>query len=145
MATPDREWDPDESLTSLQSTLEEMLIRLEEVESVMIATKQSTSHAKENIDAILSKKDQIYKMCKKIDDLEYFIDIVENNLSALTKQVETAEKELGISDNRIASLLKNVLFRTKSTQKEEQQGTNQPFVPIEVFRTEDFFKNSENQ
>lgn len=137
-----------------------MLIRLDEVESVMISvchqifpqknlifkvqivfqTKQSTTNAKENIEVILSKKDQIYKLCKRIDDLEYFIDIVDNQLTNLTQKVEKAEKDLGISGNRITTLLKNVLFRSKSTRNDELQG----FVPIETFRTEDFFKSSDN-
>lgn len=77
--------------------------------------------------------------------MEYFIDIVDNNLTGLTKQVEIAEKDIGISDNSIKSMLKSVLFRAKSSHSDEKVSTaNNPFVPLEVFRTEDFFKNSEN-
>lgn len=108
-------------------------------------TKQSTSNAKENIETILSKKDQLYKLCKRVDDLEYFIDIVDNQLTVLTKQVETAEKDLGISDNRITSLLRNVLFRAKpAINRNNEQGSSKSFVPVEIFRTEDFFKTPEN-
>lgn len=79
-------------------------------------------------------------MCKRIDDLEHFLDIVDNQLIDLEKQVVTAEDDLGISGNKITSLLKNVFFKRGSGQSNSRS----KFGPLEIFHTEDYIDCTNN-
>lgn len=100
----------------LQNFTEEILTRLEEFENTLIVTKELTFESKTNIIQIASQKEDLFKLCKRIDDLERFIDITEKEIMSIESVVNVAEEELGFKEDKKLSFLFKKLFNKHSKQ-----------------------------
>lgn len=98
-----------------------------------------------NIPEIYARKEGFQNLCKQIDDLERFVNIVNNNLTTLEANVSEAEEKLGVNELGIKGLLKPI-FSSMSKKKittdidtlAAEQRAN-PYEPPEIFRTSDYF------
>ncbi|XP_058460587.1 biogenesis of lysosome-related organelles complex 1 subunit 4-like [Malaya genurostris] len=126
----------------ISSRIDEMLLRLEEFESLLVLVKEESAvTVQQNIPKILSLKPELDKLCERLDQLEKFVSMVTKNLDAVERQVQIAEEELDIPDKTINVLLKSLNIFGKSKQVERQTNRNASGLyeaPV-IFKTENYF------
>uniref|UniRef100_T1H2A9 Uncharacterized protein n=1 Tax=Megaselia scalaris TaxID=36166 RepID=T1H2A9_MEGSC len=94
---------------------------------------------------ILEFKSNFQNLCNRIDNLEKFVNNVNENVNKLEIAVETAEQELGVTDYSLKGLLRKPIFsKQRSSPTEEREiksnlNENGEFVRPDIFKTEDFF------
>lgn len=91
----------------------------------------------------MNSQDDFNKLCKRIDDLEAFIGLVNQNLDTIEKDVVEAEEELGINDVGIKGFLKPIFGKAKKDRRSvgDDGSGNAPkeYVPPVIFDTKSFF------
>lgn len=133
-------------LSQLQTHTNELLIRLEEFEALATSVEKDASDAQQNVQSLVSRKEELLQLCKRIDKIEHFIEIVDQNVSSVARQVEIAAEELGLSDgSTISSLFKSVFTRNRQQKKETNCDASGNFVPAAIFKTSDFFEGQEDE
>lgn len=95
-----------------------------------------------NIPKILECRKEFTELCKKIDSLENFLAIVNQNLTHVEEQVIIAEEELGINDTGIKGFLKPLFGKTKSENDIVNKNPEKNFIPVEIFNVNDYFPSS---
>lgn|SRR5690349_9180008 len=127
----------------MNSTIENMQTRVAEIENVFIPTIRHDSEVtKDNLSQILQFKDQFDDICSRIDNLESLVSRAKVDLEKLEQQMEIAEDELRIPDKNLSStFLKSInTFLKPQTFPPATNLTNGVYVPLEIFKTEDFFE-----
>lgn len=94
-----------------------------------------------------SQKD-FNKLCKRIDDLEAFIGLVNQNLETIEKDVVEAEEELGINDIGLKGFLKPIFGKAKKDRRSVGDDAGSPplvYVPPVIFDTKSFFGSNSGE
>lgn len=92
-----------------------MLVRLEEFENIVSAAKEVSTEATSNIAKIVAQKEELYRLCKRIEDVERFIELMDRQVTTAEHVVNVAEAELGISESlRLSSMFKNMFKKSPS-------------------------------
>lgn len=111
----------------LQTFTEEMLTRLEEFENILTSTQNSADEAKSNITKIADQKEDLYRLCKRIDDVERLVEVMDHDLATMERVVSVAEDELDITEGkRITSLFRNMFKKSPSASNVNADGIFQP-------------------
>lgn len=90
----------------------------------------------------MNSQNDFNKLCKRIDDLEAFIGLVNQNLDTIEKDVVGAEEELGINDIGIKGFLKPIFGKAKKDRRsvgDEAGSAPLEYVPPAIFDTKSFF------
>lgn len=88
------------------------------------------------------------KLCERIDELEGFIGLVNQNLDTIEKDVVEAEEELGINDIGLKGFLKPIFGKTKKDRRsvgDDAGSAPREYVPPEIFETKTFFGASNTE
>lgn len=91
----------------------------------------------------------MYALCRRIDQLERFIHVIDQNMNKVEQQIVIAQGELGISEPGIGTLFKSVLFGRVGRGGGSGRGSGSnldekgEFVPVEILDTASFFKPPE--
>ncbi|EAT34266.1 AAEL013472-PA [Aedes aegypti] len=126
----------------ISSSIDEMLLRMEEFENLLGMVKEESSVAvQQNIPKIAAMKPEFDSLCDRLDALERFVAMVSKNLDAVERQVQIAEEELDIPDKTINVLLKslNIFGKPKPTERQTNRNANGMYEPTKVFKTENYF------
>lgn len=94
-----------------------------------------------NLPKTFACEEEFNKLCNRIDDLEAFVEIVTKNMNTLEEHVKQAEEDLGVNDRGIKGLLKPIFGKAKNVT-EASQNPDKIYVPLEIFKTSDYFPNS---
>lgn len=124
------------------TSIEEMLLRMEEFENILERVKEESSiAAQQTIPRIAAMKPEFDSLCDRLDALERFVTMVSKNLDVVERQVQIAEEELDIPDKTINVLLKslNIFGKPKQTEKQTNRNANGMYDPPAIFKTENYF------
>ncbi|XP_065090134.1 uncharacterized protein LOC135711266 [Ochlerotatus camptorhynchus] len=124
------------------TSIEEMLLRMEEFENILELVKEESSLAvQQNIPRIAAMKPEFDSLCDRLDALERFVAMVSKNLDVVERQVQIAEEELDIPDKTINVLLKslNIFGKPKPTEKQTNRNANGMYDPPAIFKTDNYF------
>ncbi|KAF7998356.1 hypothetical protein HCN44_009754 [Aphidius gifuensis] len=140
----------------IHETIEEMLARLEEFESIVGMVQNLRAEcAYEHLVKLRSAESELMTIFKRIDALENIVAKASVDLSNLEAAVDTAENELGgystVSDRLFGILKPLSLFKSKSqdnststaststASSSSQLPRRDPFKSPMIYRTEDAF------
>lgn len=120
-----------------------MMARLEEFESVLNIVQSD----KKTLESTLPQSDGFYNnlqsLSKKIDDLQKFVKVVDENVTRLENHVDVAAAELGFDDSGIKGFLKPIFGNNKpKSDVVSNLDENQKYVPPAIFKTSDYFPSS---
>ncbi|KAF5278133.1 hypothetical protein FQR65_LT03649 [Abscondita terminalis] len=134
----------EEKLSPIHQSIDDMLTRLEEFETLLTIVQQERCNAigltgslTQSIDCFGSLKE----LCDRIDRLEALIEHIKSNIDAVERKIEAAEEHYGLTDS--TSKIKNLLsplFKKNVVVKEPSVTGD-----IEVFSTDDYFLKSDEE
>ncbi|CAD6208194.1 GSCOCG00010447001-RA-CDS [Cotesia congregata] len=139
---------PNQTL-KIHESIEEMMIRLEEFESIVGMVQNLRAECTfEHLVRFRSVNPQLMELCKRIDALEHVVARANIDLTNLEAAVDTAEVELGVSttvSDRLLGIFNPLsLFKSKSETLGTTLGATSRIEPsIElppIFRTKDAFQ-----
>lgn len=79
-----------------------MLVRLEEFEAMITMVQQERCSAiglTGSLTETIDFKEELNKLCRRIDTVESIVGHIKSNLDSLEQKVEVAENHYGIKDN----------------------------------------------
>ncbi|XP_055912460.1 biogenesis of lysosome-related organelles complex 1 subunit 4 [Eupeodes corollae] len=132
----------EKEINPLCLSIEETLTRLDEFETLLTSVKIETNSTMENnVVPLLAFKENFQNLCERIDKLENFIDVVNENVNSVEKSIEIAEEELGVTDYSLKGLLFKPLFsRAKNIDGEIRSNLkDDEFQKVALFNTSDYF------
>ncbi|KAK4877501.1 hypothetical protein RN001_010007 [Aquatica leii] len=134
----------EEKLVPIHQSVDDMLTRLEEFETLLTIVQQERCNAVGLTGSLTQSVDcfgDIKELCERIDRLEKLVEHIKSNVDTVERKIETAEEHYGLTDNtsKIKNLLiplfkKNVVVREPSNTEE-----------MEVFSTENYFKQTQDK
>ncbi|KAJ6643280.1 Biogenesis of lysosome-related organelles complex 1 subunit 4 [Pseudolycoriella hygida] len=144
-----RQADISKEINPVCTSIDEMLNRLEEFENLVANIKNDLAISMEQtIPDLMNSQDDFNKLCKRIDDLEAFIGLVNQNLDRIEKDVVDAEEELGINDVGIKGFLKPIFGKTKKDRRSVSDDAGNSalvYVPPVIFDTKSFFGSNNGE
>ncbi|TMW54214.1 hypothetical protein DOY81_000713 [Sarcophaga bullata] len=144
----------DKEINPICVSIEDMLTRLDELESLLVNVKGETNVIMEQYtSSILAFTPQFEILQQRINQLEHFIEVVNNNVDEVEKSIDIAEAELNVTDYSLKGLLfKPLLAKAKSvsdsnsttsSMEEPVASTNLKdgnFQSVPIFNTLEYFK-----
>ncbi|XP_050295470.1 biogenesis of lysosome-related organelles complex 1 subunit 4 [Anthonomus grandis grandis] len=123
-----------EKLEPVNKTVDDLLVRLEEFETMFSLIQPDIKDSKDILNSIISYKPEFDDLCDKIDSTEFMIAHIKTNLDTLEGKIEEAEAKMGISDaaSKVSSIL-TPLFK-KSVDRRPVN------TSVEQFKVEDYIK-----
>ncbi|XP_037934206.1 biogenesis of lysosome-related organelles complex 1 subunit 4 [Teleopsis dalmanni] len=144
--------NPEREINPICTNIEDMLTRLDEFETLLSNIKAETNSMLENhVSAILGFTEHFDALRSRIDNLEKFVEVVNNNVTAVENSLDIAEEELHVTDYSIKGLIiKPLLAKAKATTVAVEGGEQLPrsnlvngeFQKIPIFSTDKYFKAS---
>ncbi|KAM7358312.1 biogenesis of lysosome-related organelles complex 1 subunit 4 isoform 1-T3 [Cochliomyia hominivorax] len=144
----------DKEIDPICMSIEDMLTRLDELESLLVNVKGETNIIMDQYtNSILAFKLQFETLQQRIEQLEKFIEVVNKNVNDVEKSMDIAESELNISDYSIKGLLfKPLLAKAKSVTESNSQSPEEEsviasnlqdgkFQAVHIFNTSNFFNS----
>ncbi|XP_018563279.1 biogenesis of lysosome-related organelles complex 1 subunit 4 [Anoplophora glabripennis] len=121
-------------LQPINKSIEDMLARLEEFQTMVSFVKQDETDSNDILTSLPNYRNDLEDMFNKIDTMESLVIHMKNNLDKLEDDIEKAETELGCNDpkKKVTSIF-TPLFR-KNTEKK------QPTPSLGLFKVEDYFE-----
>ncbi|XP_057335214.1 biogenesis of lysosome-related organelles complex 1 subunit 4-like [Microplitis mediator] len=142
---------PNQTL-KIHDTIEEMMIRLEEFESIVGMVQNLRAECTfEHLVRFRSVNPQLLELCKRIDALEHVVARANIDLTNLEAAVDTAEIELGVSttvSDRLLGIFNPLsLFKYKSDSSAlvTTPRTDATIDLPPIFRTKDAFESQQKQ
>ncbi|XP_053957292.1 biogenesis of lysosome-related organelles complex 1 subunit 4 [Anastrepha ludens] len=145
--------DLDREINPICINIEDMLTRLDEFETLLSSVRAENNNILENhVGGIIAFSDHFHNLCKRIDKLEQFVDMVNTNVYEVEKSVDIAELELNVTDYSLKSLLiKPLLAKAKATalgsetveQSAQSNLKDGEFQSVPVFETNLHFGGSQ--
>lgn len=96
----------------------------------------------------MNSQNDFNKLCKRIDDLETFVGLVNQNLDTIEKDVVEAEEELGINDIGLKGFLKPIFGKAKKDRRsvgDDAGSAPLVYVPPVIFDTKSFFGGNNDE
>lgn len=89
----------------INETIDQMLVRLEEFQTMVILVQQEKCNS---LAELTESKSELLSLCEKIEALEQLIEHIKSNMYMLEGKIEAAESNLGLKDNttKIKTFLK---------------------------------------
>ena len=132
--------DLSNQMKSFHDTIEDVMMRLEEFQSIIEMVQSESSQCMEqHIPRLQDMQQEVINLCRRIDALEHVIAMANVNLTTLEAAVDNAEAELGISDRLFGML--NPLSFFKKAQEPMVPSKLPAFEPPTIYRSDDYFKN----
>ncbi|XP_075163477.1 biogenesis of lysosome-related organelles complex 1 subunit 4 [Haematobia irritans] len=127
-------------------TIEDMITRLDELESLLANVKGESNILIEHSSGILAFESSFHGLKQRIDRLETFINVVDSNVNDAEKSIEKAESELNITDYSIKGLIFKPLLAKTPSSMDTREPTPSPsnyseHQPIQIFQTSEYFKD----
>ncbi|XP_046736162.1 biogenesis of lysosome-related organelles complex 1 subunit 4 isoform X1 [Diprion similis] len=122
----------------LHNTIEDMMMRLEEFESIFgMVQSEGAECLNGQIPRVQVVRQELTSLCRRIDALEHVVGRANVTLVSLEAAVDAAEADLGVPDSLFSKL--NPLSFFKKVQ-EPATSTRMPiFNPPVLYKTEEFF------
>ncbi|XP_055847064.1 biogenesis of lysosome-related organelles complex 1 subunit 4 [Episyrphus balteatus] len=136
----------EKEINPLCLSIEETLTRLDEFETLLTNVKIETNSTMENhVVPLLAFQQNFQTLCERIDNLEKFVDVVNENVNSVERSIDIAEEELGVTDYSLKGLLFKPLFsRSKNIDGESRTNLkDDEFQKVEIFKTSQYFPTSE--
>ncbi|XP_047114203.1 biogenesis of lysosome-related organelles complex 1 subunit 4 isoform X2 [Schistocerca piceifrons] len=103
--------DVNKEISPVMETIEDMLTRLEEFESLMDMVRTDvTQSAVATVPDIVACKSELRTLCDRIDCLEALVTRVRRDLDTVESQLDTAEATVG-GEGVIRNMLKPLFFK----------------------------------
>ncbi|XP_047114204.1 biogenesis of lysosome-related organelles complex 1 subunit 4 isoform X3 [Schistocerca piceifrons] len=135
--------DVNKEISPVMETIEDMLTRLEEFESLMDMVRTDvTQSAVATVPDIVACKSELRTLCDRIDCLEALVTRVRRDLDTVESQLDTAEATVG-GEGVIRNMLKPLFFFKKSDPL-SRAASSPPYQPPEIFKTDDYFPKTED-
>ncbi|CAG2056259.1 unnamed protein product [Timema podura] len=100
-------------LAPAEETIEDILTRLEEFESLVDMVKNDPSYdLSQPVIDIAACKEELNALCERIDSLETFVGKVSRDMDVVESHLDAAKAEIGGSDETFKNMLKPLFFRT---------------------------------
>ncbi|XP_037819361.1 biogenesis of lysosome-related organelles complex 1 subunit 4 [Lucilia sericata] len=144
----------DKEINPICMSIEDMLTRLDELESLLVNVKGENNVIMDQYtNSILAFTPQFEVLKQRIDQLEHFVEVVNNNVDEVEKSIDIAEAELNVTDYSLKGLLfKPLLAKAKSVSESNAQSpvedpviaTNLKdgqFQAVPIFNTSDYFNS----
>ncbi|KAF2893265.1 hypothetical protein ILUMI_12909 [Ignelater luminosus] len=135
--------DLEKKLIPIHQSVDDMLTRLEEFETILLIVQQERCNAvglTGSLTQALDNFGELKELCDRIDALEKLIEHVKANIDTIERRIEAAEEHFGLTDN--TSKIKNLLIPLfkKSVVPKEPSVNNE----MEIFSTGDYFYKESN-
>ncbi|XP_072392839.1 biogenesis of lysosome-related organelles complex 1 subunit 4 [Diabrotica undecimpunctata] len=125
--------DMDSKLNSLNKSIDEMLTRLEEFQTMMSFVEQDRKDYNDILTSVPNYKDEFDILCNRIDTVDKLTTHIKSNLDVLENEIEKAESSLGCSEKTAkVTQIFTPLFKKNVDKKQSTQSS-------ELFKTEDYF------
>nr|CAD7461830.1 unnamed protein product [Timema tahoe] len=126
-------------LAPAEETIEDILTRLEEFESLVDMVKNDPSYdLSQPVIDIAACKEELNALCERIDSLETFVGKVSRDMDVVESHLDAAKAEIGGSDETFKNMLKPLFF--KKPDPAPPVPTKSPsYEPPKLFRTADYF------
>ncbi|CAH0546047.1 unnamed protein product [Brassicogethes aeneus] len=126
--------DVEQKLQPVLTSVDDMLARLEELETILTFAKQDRQESDKVMKSIARDlKQDVNDLCAKIDGIESLVGHITNNLDALEENICKYEHEMGVTDG---SSKVSQMFIPLFKKTPEKKSTNN----TEMFKTENYFK-----
>lgn len=120
-----------------------MMARLEEFESVLNIVQSDTKAFVSKLPQSEEFHNKLQSLSKKIDHLQKFVNVVDENVTSLEAHVNVAAAELGYDDSGIKGFLKPIFGNNKPKDDVVSNlDENQKYVPPKIYKTSDYFPSS---
>ncbi|XP_057664678.1 biogenesis of lysosome-related organelles complex 1 subunit 4 isoform X2 [Diorhabda carinulata] len=127
------EIDLESKLKPINKSVDDMLARLEEFETMMSFVIQDRKDYNDILTSVPNYKEEFDILCNKIDSVEKLTKHIKSNLDELEKEIEKAELSLGCTEKTAkVTQIFTPLFKKNVDKKSTSQST-------EFFKTEDYF------
>ncbi|XP_023713009.1 biogenesis of lysosome-related organelles complex 1 subunit 4 isoform X2 [Cryptotermes secundus] len=132
--------DLTKQLAPVEETIDDMLTRLEEFESLMEMVQTNGLHSLDgSVPNILLYKDRLRALCNRVDRLETFLNRVKHDLDVVESHMDAAEADVGNTNGKFKNILKPLFFK-----KPDKAVRSPVYEAPEIFRTSDFFLPDES-
>ncbi|XP_022910133.1 biogenesis of lysosome-related organelles complex 1 subunit 4 [Onthophagus taurus] len=128
----------EEKLKPIDQTIDNMLTRLEECETMIALVQQERCNSvglTGSLSQAVDNRAELKEMYKKINALEKLVDHVNNNVETLERKMDEAEKHFGISDSMLKSFFGPIFKKVGDAP----EGSASSSGSRDVFSTEDYF------
>ncbi|KAK5642988.1 hypothetical protein RI129_009155 [Pyrocoelia pectoralis] len=132
--------DLDQKLIPILQSVEDMLTRLEEFETLLTLVQQERCNAV-GLTGSLTKavgfSGDLKELCDRVDKLENLIEHIKSNIDSVERKIDAAEEQFGLTDNtaKIKNLLIPLFKKNVAIKEPVVVSGNER----EVFSTEDYF------
>ncbi|EEZ99861.2 Biogenesis of lysosome-related organelles complex 1 subunit 4-like Protein [Tribolium castaneum] len=126
--------DMDERLKPINKSIDDMLARLEEFQTMISFAKQERINATELVSSIQSSNESLNDLFQRIDSVEKLVQDVKSTLDNLEAVVEKAEEEVGVTESKTSKVANIFTPLFKKTSGKKQTGNSS-----QTFKTSDYF------
>uniref|UniRef100_D3TPQ4 Cappuccino n=1 Tax=Glossina morsitans morsitans TaxID=37546 RepID=D3TPQ4_GLOMM len=143
----------DKEVNPIYMNIEDMLARLDELETLLANVKAENNIIVDQYTSNIVGFAKEFRILKeRIDTLENFVGLVNNNVNEVEKSLDIAENELNITDYSLKGLIfKPFLSKSKSSNQVSLDSSieeniipsnikNNEFHPVQIFKTDNYFK-----
>ncbi|XP_046391160.1 biogenesis of lysosome-related organelles complex 1 subunit 4 [Ischnura elegans] len=128
-----------QELGPLEETIEDMLTRLEEFETLVDMVQEDEGKCLgSNIPEIFTANKELEKVFEKIDRLEAFVGRVKHDLDIVESHLDEAEAEAG-TDGTLKNILKPLLFMKTEMSSAAKKVKSPVYEAHDIFKTDQFF------
>lgn len=141
--------DVQKDLQPIHDTIDELQTRLEEFESLMKMVEHEGQNVSTNTFSRISEfTGEITVLTQRIDSLQLLVNKVHDDLALVEKQVEVAEVQIGVPDNKLKNLFKPFLSKLSkefplNTNTSDTKPESFNYIAPKTFKTSDYFNANE--
>uniref|UniRef100_A0A1I8MJX2 Biogenesis of lysosome-related organelles complex 1 subunit 4 n=1 Tax=Musca domestica TaxID=7370 RepID=A0A1I8MJX2_MUSDO len=132
-------------------SIDDMITRLDELESLLANVKGvSNIIIDQYTSGVLTFLPKFMELKSRIDNLEKFVQVVDDNMNQMEKTIDLAEHELNVTDYSLKGLiLKPLLTKTlpistpngEETASSTKSDASIEYQPIQLFNSKLYFDN----
>ncbi|KAJ9584048.1 hypothetical protein L9F63_021605, partial [Diploptera punctata] len=131
--------DLTKELAPVEETVDDMLTRLEEFESLMEMVRCNGLYSLDgSIPDLLLYKDKLQMLCNQVDSLEAFVNRVKQDIDLVESQMDAAEVDVGNTDGKLKNILRP-LFSKISDAPTPRPARSPVYETPQLFKTSNFF------
>ncbi|KAB0795997.1 hypothetical protein PPYR_10058 [Photinus pyralis] len=135
----------DQKLNPILQSVEDMLTRLEEFETLLTLVQQERCNAvglTGSLTTAVGFGGNLKELCAHVDRLEKLTEHIKSNIESLERKIDLAEEQYGLTDN--TAKLKNLLIPLFKKNVAVREPVVEGVSEREVFSTEDYFSTTQH-
>jgi len=125
--------DVKSQVESIEKTVQATLSRLDDFSALVESTKSTTQSASaELVPKLVARAQDVQQLFARIDQLQVFLDLLDESVSQMEKRADQVEKEYG--GTKLTKLFSSLMSKVTNDKRPPLQ-----WEPVNTIKTEDFF------